>query len=312
MQGVPSGRWLTFSREPAVRIASHGADPRMVLLRDSDNRGETTQRYAPGETGDETPGVSAGLWVARDAGPDNRVFHSTVGKPPSVGTVRRDLRKLVPDKRWPHGPKATAWNPQALELTVLGCLSETALTGAGRTDVAPDQPAVVAAAAHQLRFHDEYHPLSRPLPLHLAKLARSTSCRWPRPRRPDRIPADRSAPPLLAHSGTLLFALPISAWAVPREGGHDPPALRPPASAGGRGRDRRSRAVRALQAQQHASGTEAPGGYRSSGSSRKAWLPVSGVMAPKSRRSRVRMVSVSYASARTTFTASVRSSRRSA
>lgn len=28
-----------------------------------------------------------------------------------------------------------------------------------------------AAAAHQLRLHDEYHPLSRPLPLQLAKLA---------------------------------------------------------------------------------------------------------------------------------------------
>lgn len=162
---------VTFYGEPPARLALYGADLRMVLLRDANSRGETPQWYAPGETDEETPGFSAGLWAARDAGRDNRVFASTVGKPPTAGTVRRDLRKLVPDKDWPHGPAATAWNPQALELTVLGCLSEEALSSAGRTGTIPDRPAVVAAAAHQLRFHDEYHPLSRPLPLHLAKLA---------------------------------------------------------------------------------------------------------------------------------------------
>ncbi|WP_035793729.1 pPIWI_RE module domain-containing protein [Kitasatospora mediocidica] len=162
---------MTFHGEPPVRIALHGADLRIVLLRDTNNRGETPQWYAPGATGEEPPGFSAGLWTPQDAGPDHRVFLSTVGKPPTAGSVRRDLRKLVPDQSWPHGPAATAWNPQALELTVLGCLSPSALAVAERTDTAPDRPAVVAAATHQLRFHDEYHPLSRPLPLHLAKLA---------------------------------------------------------------------------------------------------------------------------------------------
>ncbi|WP_246430853.1 pPIWI_RE module domain-containing protein [Streptomyces rectiverticillatus] len=162
---------FTFSGEPPARLALYGADLRVVLLRDANSRGETAQWYAPGETEEDTPGFSAGLWAARDAGPDNRVFASTVGKPPTAGTVRRDLRKLVPDKNWPHGPAATAWNPQALELTVMGCLSKEALAAAGRTDTLPDRPAVIAAAVHQLRFHDEYHPLSRPLPLHLAKLA---------------------------------------------------------------------------------------------------------------------------------------------
>jgi hypothetical protein len=162
---------VTFYGEPPARLALHGADLRVVLLRDANSRGETPQWYAPGETEVEPPGFSAGLWASRDAGADDRVFVSTVGKPPTAGTVRRDLRKLVPDKDWPHGPAATAWNPQALELTVLGCLSEAALVAAGRTDMASDRPAVVAAAVHQLRFHDEYHPLSRPLPLHLAKLA---------------------------------------------------------------------------------------------------------------------------------------------
>ncbi|MFI1584886.1 pPIWI_RE module domain-containing protein [Embleya sp. NPDC055664] len=162
---------LTFDGEPPARLALHGEDLRVVLLRDANSRGETPQWYAPGETEVETPGFSAGLWAAREADADNRVFVSTVGKPPTAGTVRRDLRKLVPDKNWPHGPAATAWNPQALELTVLGCLSEAALAAAGRTGMRSDRPAVVAAAAHQLRFHDDYHPLSRPLPLHLANLA---------------------------------------------------------------------------------------------------------------------------------------------
>nr|WP_148589506.1 hypothetical protein [Streptomyces sp. WAC01526] len=57
--------------------------------------------------------------------------------------MRRDLRKLVPDENWPHGPAATAWNPQALELTVLGCLSEAAKPAAGRTNRTPDRPSAV-------------------------------------------------------------------------------------------------------------------------------------------------------------------------
>jgi hypothetical protein len=162
---------ITFYGEQPARLTLHGAALRMVLLRDANSRGETPEWYAPAETDEEPPGFSAGLWAARDAGPDNRVFFSTVGKPPTAGTVRRDLRKLVPGKDWPHGPAATAWNPQALEITVLGCLTREALAAAGRADQVPDRPAVIAASVHQLRFHDEYHPLSRPLPLHLAKLA---------------------------------------------------------------------------------------------------------------------------------------------
>jgi pPIWI_RE module N-terminal domain/RNaseH domain of pPIWI_RE/MID domain of pPIWI_RE len=162
---------VTFRGEVPSRLALYGSDLRMVLIRDANSRGETPQWYAPAEIAEEPPGFSAGLWAAREADLDNRVFFSTVGKPPTAGSVRRDLRKVVPDKDWPHGPAATAWNPQALELTVLGCVSKAALTDSGRTGKGPDRPAVIAAAVHQLRFHDEYHPLSRPLPLHLAKLA---------------------------------------------------------------------------------------------------------------------------------------------
>ncbi|WP_446038695.1 pPIWI_RE module domain-containing protein [Streptomyces sp. SID1121] len=162
---------ITFYGEEPARLTLYGAGLRMVLLRDANSREETPEWYAPAGNDKEPPGFSAGLWVACGAAPDNRVFFSTVGKPPAAGTVRRDLRKLVPDKDWPHGPAATAWNPQALELTVLGCLSEAAVATAGQADVTPDQPALLAAAAHQLRFHDDYHPLARPLPLHLAGLA---------------------------------------------------------------------------------------------------------------------------------------------
>ncbi|WP_405939914.1 DUF3962 domain-containing protein [Streptomyces sp. NBC_00726] len=162
---------LVFHGERPARISLFGADLRVVLLRDANSREETAEWYAPGAQPDDTPGVSIGLWAPQGAEPDNRVFTSTVGKPPTGGSPRTDLRKLVPSMAWPHGPAATAWNPQALELTVLGCLSDRVPAQARRTDQLPDRPALLAAAVHQLRFHDEYHPLSRPLPLHLAKLA---------------------------------------------------------------------------------------------------------------------------------------------
>lgn len=68
---------------------------------------------------------------------------------------------------------------------MLGGLSKEGLASAGRTDTIPDRPAIVAAVAHQLRFHDEHHPLSRPLPLHLAKLAKE----YVLPLVPDTVPA---------------------------------------------------------------------------------------------------------------------------
>ncbi len=93
------------------------------------------------------------------------------GSSSGVKTIKRGLLKLGPYPDWPTGPAKTAWNPRYLELTVVGCLSEKALADAGRDDVGPDQPAAWAALAHQLRFHDDYEPLSRPLHLHLARLA---------------------------------------------------------------------------------------------------------------------------------------------
>jgi hypothetical protein len=160
---------LQFGGDRRQRIAAYGADLRLVLIRDRNSREETAQWYALG--GAAEPGFASGLWVARNAGPDNRVFISTTDGPPILRRLGRGLRKFFPDSQWPGAPGKTAWNPQALELTVLGCLSQEALNDAQRDDVAPDNPATWAAVTHQSRFHNDHQPLSHPLAQHLAALA---------------------------------------------------------------------------------------------------------------------------------------------
>jgi pPIWI_RE module N-terminal domain/RNaseH domain of pPIWI_RE/MID domain of pPIWI_RE len=161
---------LGFAVDGTQRLAAYGDDLRFMLIRDRNNREEVPQWYAPGGDND-TPGFGAGLWAPVGADEDNRVFASTADVPSSAARHPRGLLKLGPHPDWPTAPSKTAWNPQYLELIVLGCLSAKALADAGRDDVTPDRPAMWAAIAHQLRFHDDYEPLSRPLLLHLAKLA---------------------------------------------------------------------------------------------------------------------------------------------
>jgi hypothetical protein len=157
---------LQFGKERHQRVSAYGAELRMVLIRDRNSREETAQWYAMGG-GD--PGFASGVWSPEGAEPDNRVYLSTTDVPPM--NLKRGMRKLFPDPQWPNTPRKTAWNPQALELTVLGCLSRTALTAMQRDDVPPDEPATWAAVAHQSRFHDDYQPLSHPMAQHLAALA---------------------------------------------------------------------------------------------------------------------------------------------
>ncbi len=160
---------IGFGEDPAQRLAVLGPDLRLVQVRDRNNREEVPQWYAPnGEGG--TPGFALGVWQPIDAAVDNRVFASTADVPASAGKVKRGLLKLVPSTDWPHAPSTPARNPQYLEITVIGCLSEAALVASGRDGVPPDKPAAWASLTHQLRFVDDYVPLSRPLPLHLAKL----------------------------------------------------------------------------------------------------------------------------------------------
>ncbi|WP_405091674.1 DUF3962 domain-containing protein [Micromonospora sp. NBC_01392] len=159
-----------FAADEPQRLVAYGPDLRFVLTRDGAGREETPQWYAPAAD-DAVAGLASGLWAAEDAADGNRVFVSITDKPASAGKVHKGLMKLGPHPSWPKGPSVVGRNPQYLELVVLGCLSEKVLADAGVVDGKPDSPATWAALTHQLRFHDDYPPLARPLPLHLAKLA---------------------------------------------------------------------------------------------------------------------------------------------
>lgn len=151
------------------RLSVYGSDLRFVLTRDRNGREEVPQWYAPASDG-EVAGLASGIWTEGDAIVGGRVFASITDKPHTAGKLPKAVMKLGPHPQWPQGPSKRAWNPQYLELTVLGCLSKQALADAGRDDVKPDHPATWAALTHQLRLHDDYAPLVNPLPLHLAKL----------------------------------------------------------------------------------------------------------------------------------------------
>ncbi|MEV5883821.1 DUF3962 domain-containing protein [Streptomyces sp. NPDC052020] len=157
---------LGFGADPDQRLAVYGPDLRIVLARDGNGRDEVPEWYA--HDGKGKVGFSQGVWGP--AQPDNRVFASTTDVP-HTATLPKGLMKLIPTTTYPTAPRKTAWNPVYLELTVLGCLSHKALADAGREQEQADSPAEWATLAHQLRFHDDYPPLSRPLPLHLARLA---------------------------------------------------------------------------------------------------------------------------------------------
>ncbi|MEU3963081.1 DUF3962 domain-containing protein [Streptomyces buecherae] len=158
---------LGFGTEPDQRLAVYGPDLRVVLVRDANGRDEVAEWYAH-DTQDKV-GFAEGVWGP--ANPENRVFSSTASTPHTVAKLPKALMKLVPSADRRTAPGKTAWNPVQMEVCVLGCLSAKALADAGRTDVEADRPAEWATLAHQLRYHDDYPPLARPLPLHLARLA---------------------------------------------------------------------------------------------------------------------------------------------
>jgi hypothetical protein len=158
---------LGFGAEPAQRHTLYGDDLRVVLVRDANAREEVAEWYAHDAKG--MVGFAEGVWGA--AGMESRVFASTASKPHTVAKLPKGLMKLVPTAQGRTAPGKTAWNPGQLEITVLGCLSEEALADSGREGDLPDRPAEWATLTHQLRYHDDYPPLARPLPLHLARLA---------------------------------------------------------------------------------------------------------------------------------------------
>ncbi|MFD8994428.1 pPIWI_RE module domain-containing protein [Streptomyces abikoensis] len=158
---------LGFGTEPAQRHTLYGDDLRVVLVRDANAREEVAEWYAHDAKG--RVGFAEGVWGTGET--ESRVFASTASKPHTVAKLPKGLMKLAPTAQGRTAPGKTAWNPGQLEITVLGCLSEKALADSGRGGDLPDRPAEWATLAHQLRYHDDYPPLARPLPLHLARLA---------------------------------------------------------------------------------------------------------------------------------------------
>ncbi|WP_040725717.1 pPIWI_RE module domain-containing protein [Nocardiopsis chromatogenes] len=158
---------LGFGTESAQRHTLYGDDLRVVLVRDSNARGEVPEWYAHDTKG--RVGFAEGVWGTAEM--ESRVFASTASKPHTVAKLPKGLMKLAPTAQGRTAPGKTAWNPGQLEITVLCCLSEKALVDSGREGDLPDRPAEWATLTHQLRYHDDYPPLARPLPLHLARLA---------------------------------------------------------------------------------------------------------------------------------------------
>ncbi|MEV2215905.1 DUF3962 domain-containing protein [Streptomyces sp. NPDC050997] len=158
---------LGFGTEPAQRHTLYGDDLRVVLVRDANAREEVAEWYAHDAKG--SVGFTEGVWGTTET--ESRVFASTAAKPHTAAKLPKGLMKLAPTAQGRTAPGKTAWNPGQLEITVLGCLSEKALADSGREGDLPDRPAEWATLTHQLRYQDDYPPLARPLPLHLARLA---------------------------------------------------------------------------------------------------------------------------------------------
>lgn len=158
---------LGFGSESAQRHTLYGDDLRVVLVRDANAREEVAEWYA--HDAKRGVGFAEGVWGTEET--ESRVFASTASKPHTVAKLPKGLMKLAPTAQGRTAPGKTAWNPGQLEITVLGCLSEKALADSGREGDLPDRPAEWATLTHQLRYHDDYPPLARPLPLHLARLA---------------------------------------------------------------------------------------------------------------------------------------------
>ncbi|MDQ3576113.1 MAG: DUF3962 domain-containing protein [Actinomycetota bacterium] len=153
---------LGFTGIPDQQVVAYGGELRVVLVRDRNSREEVPQWYVPA-SGGKPAGFASGLWCAEDAGTDNRMFASTADLPRNFPKIPRGLRKLGNDAHSQYGATVSAWNPQYLEITALGVRASN--------DESEDDAVTWASVTHQLRFHNEYDPLSQPFPVHLAKKA---------------------------------------------------------------------------------------------------------------------------------------------
>ncbi|MFC7328722.1 pPIWI_RE module domain-containing protein [Marinactinospora rubrisoli] len=150
---------------------------RLVRIRDGD-ADETAQWYGVRRKAGGPHGQPEGLWVdsTEPEGSDVRVFFSTTGSAPSARqasvAASRSLPRIDRKGKETIDTERTAWNPNLLEIAVLGCRSPELLAKSESGPVTPDVPESWAALTHQLRHAPGHRsPLALPLPLHLARLA---------------------------------------------------------------------------------------------------------------------------------------------
>lgn len=149
---------ISFGNGPAQRIKLFGSNLRIARVATSD-RDETAQWWAPKD--DESGGISKGLWKPRNGDISNRVFYSTSGKP-GTHTLSVESTKLT-HRINPKGepeirPGKNAWNPELLELTMLGFPDDT-------------EAEHWAMFLHQQRQAEDYRDtLALPLIQHVAEL----------------------------------------------------------------------------------------------------------------------------------------------
>jgi hypothetical protein len=149
---------VRFGGGPEQRLTLHGKQLRLARIAASD-RDETPEWWAPKPDG--SAGIAKGLWLPPGSEQENRVFYSTTGKS-STHHVSVDSTKLTPhlktDRNPDIDPAANAWNPELLELSLIGMQPQ-------------DKPEEWAMYLHQQRFPDDYPDgLRLPLIVHLAKL----------------------------------------------------------------------------------------------------------------------------------------------
>ncbi|KUL47634.1 hypothetical protein ADL28_32015 [Streptomyces violaceusniger] len=161
--------WLQDGRVVADKFRDGHAparrlEPDLRLVRVRTSRGRETAQWW-GMNPDGPNGFAAHLWTDPSADPDTaRVFWSTTPK------ARTFKLSVAADKLAPRvntkgklviDTGEAAWNPNLVELAVLGCHPEDS-----------DSPEALALAAHQLRQPADFpDALILPLPLHLAGLA---------------------------------------------------------------------------------------------------------------------------------------------
>jgi pPIWI_RE module N-terminal domain/RNaseH domain of pPIWI_RE/MID domain of pPIWI_RE len=149
---------IQFGNGPAQRIKLFGQNLRIARLATND-RDETPQWWAP--KSNESGGISKGLWKPIDGDDNNRVFYSTSNKP-GTHTLSVESTKLthrINSKGDPEiRPGKNAWNPELLEIAMLGFSTET-------------EAEYWAMFLHQQRLAEDYRDaLALPLIQHVTEL----------------------------------------------------------------------------------------------------------------------------------------------